>query len=182
MTSIYAPIFKHKTLEQCVIFKKKSVVEIERKFLVSNLDECLQHHTNSKSIVQGYLSFDPARTVRIRKTDTKSFLTIKGKPNAKGDIRFEWDKEIPENEAIQLLDLCLGETIRKTRYVIPYLSHLFEVDVFSGKLQGLVIAEVELSTTDEQLDLPSWIGKEVTGDSRYYNSDLAKRGLKPEIV
>lgn len=158
------------------------MIEIERKFLVSNLNACLQLHTNSKRIVQGYLSFDPARTVRVRKTDTKSFLTIKGKSNATGDTRFEWEKEIPENEATQLLDLCLGQIIRKTRYIVPHQSHLFEVDIFSGKLQGLVIAEVELSAADEQLDLPTWIGKEVTGDSRYYNSDLAKKGLKPEIV
>ena len=81
-----------------------------------------------------------------------------------------------------LLDLCLGETIRKTRYLVPHQSHLFEVDVFSGKLQGLVIAEVELSADDEQLDLPIWIGEEVTGDPRFYNSDLANNGLKPEIV
>ncbi|MGB1433985.1 MAG: CYTH domain-containing protein [Flavobacteriaceae bacterium] len=158
------------------------MIEIERKFLVSNLDECLQHHTNSKSIVQGYLSFDPARTVRIRKTDTGAFLTIKGKSNATGDTRLEWEKEIPENEATLLLDLCLGQIIRKTRYVVPHQSHLFEVDVFSGKLQGLVIAEVELFSANEQLDLPTWIGKEVTGDLRYYNSDLAKKGLKPEII
>ena len=158
------------------------MIEIERKFLVSNLNACLQLHTNSKRIVQGYLSFDPARTVRVRKTDTKPFLTIKGKSNATGDTRFEWEKEIPENEATQLLDLCLGQIIRKTRYIVPHQSHLFEVDVFSGKLQGLVIAEVELSAADEQLDLPTWIGKEVTGDPRYYNSDLAKKGLKPEIV
>ena len=158
------------------------MIEIERKFLVSNLDECLQHHTNSKSIVQGYLSFDPARTVRVRKTDTGAFLTIKGKSNATGDTRLEWEKEIPENEATLLLDLCLGETIRKTRYLVPHQSHLFEVDVFSGKLQGLVIAEVELSADDEQLDLPIWIGEEVTGDPRFYNSDLANNGLKPEIV
>ena len=158
------------------------MTEIERKFLVSNLDECLQHHTNSKSIIQGYLSFDPARTVRIRKTNTGAFLTIKGKSNATGDTRLEWEKEIPENEATLLLDLCLGETIRKTRYLVPHQSHLFEVDVFSGKLQGLVIAEVELSADDEQLDLPIWIGEEVTGDPRFYNSDLANNGLKPEIV
>lgn len=158
------------------------MIEIERKFLVSNLNACLQLHTNSKRIVQGYLSFDPARTVRVRKTDTKSFLTIKGKSNATGDTRFEWEKEIPENEATQLLDLCLGQIIRKTRYIVPHQSHLFEVDIFSGKLQGLVIAEVELSAADEQLDLPTWIGKEVTSDPRYYNSDLAKKGLKPEIV
>ncbi|MCH1432211.1 MAG: adenylate cyclase, partial [Flavobacteriaceae bacterium] len=101
------------------------MVEIERKFLVSNLNMCLQHHTTSRSIVQGYLSFDPSRTVRVRKTDTKAFLTIKGKSNATGDTRFEWEKEIPENEATQLLDLCLGQIIRKTRYVIPHQSHLF---------------------------------------------------------
>lgn len=158
------------------------MIEIERKFLVSNLNTCLQLHTNSKSIVQGYLSFDPARTVRVRKTDTKAFLTIKGKSNKTGDTRFEWEKEIPENEAAELLNLCLGQIIRKTRYIIPHQSHLYEVDVFSGKLQGLVIAEVELSAADEQLELPTWIGKEVTGDSRYYNSDLAKKGLKPEVV
>ena len=158
------------------------MIEIERKFLVSNLDECLQHHTNSKSIIQGYLSFDPARTVRIRKTDTGALLTIKGKSNATGDTRLEWEKEIPENDAAQLLKLCLGQIIQKTRYVISHKSHLFEVDVFSGKLQGLVIAEVELSAAEEQVYLPTWIGKEVTGDSRYFNSDLAKKGLKPEII
>ena len=81
-----------------------------------------------------------------------------------------------------LLDLCLGETIRKTRYLVPHQSHLFEVDVFSGKLRGLVIAEVELSKANEPVDFPTWIGKEVTGDLRYYNSDLAKKGLKPEII
>tara|TARA_B100001109_G_scaffold147763_1_gene120364 strand:+ start:189 stop:656 length:468 start_codon:yes stop_codon:yes gene_type:complete len=155
------------------------VVEIERKFLVSNLEECLQHHTKSITIVQGYLSFDPARTVRIRKTDTKAFLTIKGKSNETGDTRFEWEKEIKENEAIQLFDLCLGQTIRKTRYIVPYQSHIFEIDVFSGNHQGLVIAEIELSSSSEKVDLPKWIGQEVTGDNRYYNSVLAKEGLKP---
>jgi len=159
--------------------KKKQVVEIERKFLVSNLEECLQHHTKSITIVQGYLSFDPARTVRIRKTDTKAFLTIKGKSNETGDTRFEWEKEIKENEAIQLFDLCLGQTIRKTRYIVPYQSHIFEIDVFSGNHQGLVIAEIELSSSSEKVDLPKWIGQEVTGDNRYYNSVLAKEGLKP---
>ena len=158
------------------------MVEIERKFLVSSIENCLLNHTKSISIVQGYLSFDPERTVRIRKTDSKAFLTIKGKSNDKGDTRFEWEKEIQENEATQLLDLCLGQTIRKTRYFIPHKSNMFEVDVFFGKLQGLVIAEVELSADDEQLDLPTWIGEEVTGDPRFYNSDLAKNGLKPEIV
>ena len=155
------------------------MVEIERKFLVSNLEACLQHHTKSITIVQGYLSFNPARTVRIRKTDTKAFLTIKGKSNETRDTRFEWEKEIKENEAIQLFDLCLGQPIRKTRYVVPYQSHIFEIDVFSGNHQGLVIAEIELSSSNEKVDLPKWIGQEVTGDNRYYNSVLAKEGLKP---
>ena len=158
------------------------MIEIERKFLVSNLNACLQHQTTSTRIIQGYLSFDPARTVRVRKTDTEAFITIKGKPNSTGDTRYEWEKEIPENDAAQLLKLCLGQIIQKTRYVISHKSHLFEVDVFSGKLQGLVIAEVELSAAEEQVDLPTWIGKEVTGDSRYFNSHLAKKGLKPEII
>ena len=158
------------------------MVEIERKFLVSNIDNCLHNHTKSTSIVQGYMSFDPERTVRIRKTDTKAYLTIKGKSNETGNTRFEWEKEITEHEATQLLDLCLGQIIRKIRYVIPYNTHIFEVDVFSGKLQGLVIAEVELSKTSEQLHLPAWIGEDITGDPRYFNSDLAKKGLKPEIV
>ena len=158
------------------------MIEIERKFLVSNIDECLNHHIKSISIVQAYLSFDPARTIRVRKTDTKAFLTIKGKSNAAGDTRFEWEKEISENEATQLFNLSLGQIIQKKRYVVPHNSHLFEVDVFSGKLQGLVIAEVELFAADVKLDLPTWIGREVTGDPQYYNSDLSKKGLKPEII
>ena len=89
------------------------MIEIERKFLVSNLDECLRHATKSTRIVQGYLSLDPSRTVRIRKTDTKAFLTIKGKSNSAGDTRFEWEKEISADEATQLFDLCLGQTIEK---------------------------------------------------------------------
>ena len=110
------------------------MIEIERKFLVSNLDECLRHATKSTNIVQGYLSLDPSRTVRIRKTDTKAFLTIKGKSNSAGDTRFEWEKEISADETTQLFDLCLGQTIEKTRHLIPFQSHCFEVDVFSGNL------------------------------------------------
>jgi adenylate cyclase len=158
------------------------VIEIERKFLVSNIDHCLHNHIRSISIVQCYLSFDPARTIRVRKMDNKAFITIKGEPNQTGDTRFEWDKEITQKDSIQLFNLSLGQIIEKTRYVVPHKSHLFEVDVFSGKFQGLVVAEVELSSADEKLDLPKWIGDEVTGDQRYYNSYLAKKGLKPEIV
>lgn len=150
------------------------MVEIERKFLVSNLEQCLEDSTKSIHIVQGYLSLDPSRTVRIRKTDTKAFLTIKGKSNIAGNTRFEWEKEISEMEATELLSLCLGQTIEKTRHLVPFQSHCFEVDVFSENHSGLVIAEIELQSADEQVALPSWIGQEVTGDARYYNSSLAK--------
>ncbi len=155
------------------------MVEIERKFFVSNHDECLRHATKSIHIVQGYLSLDPSRTVRVRKTDTKSILTIKGKPNIGGDTRFEWEKEISPDEATQLFDLCLGQIIEKTRHLVPFQSHCFEVDVFSGNHKGLIIAEIELQSAEEKVALPPWIGKEVTGDLRYYNSMLAKEGSKP---
>ena len=155
------------------------MVEIERKFLVSNQDECLRHATKSIHIVQGYLSLDPSRTVRIRKIDTKAILTIKGKPNSSGDTRFEWEKEVSVEEATQLFDLCLGQIIEKTRHLVLFQSHCFEVDVFSGNHKGLIIAEIELQSAEEKVALPPWIGKEVTGDSRYYNSSLAKQGLKP---
>ena len=155
------------------------MAEIERKFLVLNQDECLRHATKSTHIMQGYLSLDLSRTVRIRKTDTKAILTIKGKPNSSGDTRFEWEKEISLDEATQLFDLCLGQIIEKTRHLIPFQSHCFEVDVFYGNHKGLIIAEIELRSAEEKVALPTWIGKEVTGDSRYYNSSLAKQGLKP---
>ena len=154
------------------------MVEIERKFLVSDLDECLRHVTKSTHIVQGYLSLDPLRTVRIRKTNTKAFLTIKGKSNKAGDTRYEWEKEISVGEVTQLFDLCLGQIIEKTRHLVPFQSHCFEVDVFYRNYKGLVIAEIELRSPEEKVELPPWIGKEVTGDSRYYNSSLAKEGLK----
>ena len=155
------------------------MAEIERKFLVLNQDECLRHATKSTHIMQGYLSLDLSRTVRIRKTDTKAILTIKGKHNSSGDTRFEWEKEISLEEATQLFDLCLGQIIEKTRHLVPFQSHCFEVDVFYGNHKGLIIAEIELRSAEEKVALPTWIGKEVTGDLRYYNSSLAKQGLKP---
>ena len=155
------------------------MAEIERKFLVLNQDECLRHATKSTHIMQGYLSLDLSRTVRIRKTDTKAILTIKGKHNSSGDTRLEWEKEVSVEEATQLFDLCLGQIIEKTRHLVPFQSHCFEVDVFYGNHKGLIIAEIELRSAEEKVALPTWIGKEVTGDLRYYNSSLAKQGLKP---
>ena len=157
------------------------MVEIERKFLVSNLAQCLSQAQGSSHMTQGYLSLDPARTVRVRHTPSQSFLTIKGPPNAKGDTRSEFEYTIPQEEAQQLLKFCADKIIKKIRHRVPYGNHIFEVDVFEGALSGLVLAEVELGSSGESVDLPSWIGKEVTGDKRFYNSQLAQSLAPPEL-
>lgn len=157
------------------------MIEIERKFLVSNLAQCLSQAQGSSHMTQGYLSLDPARTVRVRHTPSQSFLTIKGPSNAKGDTRWEFEYTIPQEEAQQLLKFCADKIIKKIRHRVPYGNHIFEVDVFEGALSGLVLAEVELGSSDESLDLPSWIGKEVTGDKRFYNSQLAQSIAPPEL-
>lgn len=157
------------------------MVEIERKFLVSNLEQCLLQAQGASHITQGYLSLDPARTVRVRQTASQSFLTIKGPSNAAGDTRLEFEYPIPQQEAKELLSLCLANVIKKTRHQVPHGNHTFEVDVFEGVLKGLVIAEVELDSSNETIDLPSWIDKEVTGDGRFYNSQLAQSPAPPEL-
>lgn len=153
------------------------MLEIERKFLVDNITNCLRVANASYSIIQGYLSNDPARTVRLRIRNKRAFLTVKGASSADGTTRVEWEKEISIEEAEVLLPLCLPETIQKTRYHVPYKKHLFEVDVFEKDLEGLVIAEIELKKVNQEIELPDWIGKEVTGDKRYYNSYLATHGI-----
>ena len=146
--------------------------EIERKFLVTGE---FKHLAKSRvEIAQGYLSSDPNRTVRIRKYADKAFLTIKGKSDPTGMKRFEWEKEIKTEDAEQLLEICEKGKIVKTRYLIEHDNHLFEVDEFKNENSGLIIAEVELESIDEEVILPDWIGKEVTNDSRYYNSHLSK--------
>lgn len=147
--------------------------EIERKFLV-NSTEFIQESSLQNRIVQGYLNSDPSRTVRVRIKGEKGFLTIKGKGNASGTTRFEWEKEIAVAEAELLLQLCEKGIIDKIRYEIPIGKHTFEVDVFSGENQGLIIAEVELSSENEFFEKPHWLGMEVTGDKRYYNSYLSE--------
>lgn len=144
--------------------------EIERKFLVKQTDFLKDLH--GFKIVQGYLSKDPERNVRIRIIGNKAFLTIKGISNESGTSRFEWEKEIDLNEARELLKLCLPGVVDKTRFEIPLGHHVFEVDVFEGQNKGLVIAEVELKKENELFDKPDWLGEEVTGDVRYYNSYL----------
>ncbi len=146
--------------------------EIERKFLVTG-DYKSQAYAQSH-IVQGYISSARGRTVRVRIRDTKGYLTIKGAANASGTSRYEWEKEIPLNEAEDLMKLCAPGIIDKTRYLVRSGNHTFEVDEFYGENAGLVVAEVELSAENEPFEKPDFIGQEVTGDVRYYNSQLMK--------
>jgi adenylate cyclase len=147
--------------------------EIERKFLVtSDAFIALAHSKNQ--IAQGYLNSHPERTVRIRIKGESGFLTIKGKGDETGTTRFEWETEISLTEAKPLLALCEKGVIQKTRYEIKSGKHTFEVDVFSGENEGLIIAEIELSSADEAFEKPDWLGVEVTNDERYYNAYLSQ--------
>lgn len=157
--------------------------EIERKFLVTG-EYKSQAYAHSR-IVQGYISSARGRTVRVRIRDERGFLTIKGASNESGTSRYEWEKEIPLCEARELLKLCEPGVIDKTRYLVRSGQHTFEVDEFYGENEGLTVAEVELSSEDEPFVKPAFIGREVTGDIRYYNSQLMKhpspRGSKPIV-
>lgn len=154
-----------------------NMVEIERKFLVQDVKASIAQATASFNIFQGYLSNDPERTVRLRLSNNKAFLTIKGASSEDGTTRVEWEQEIPLGEAKTLMPLCLPGGIKKTRYWVPAGKHNFEVDVFEASLTGLVLAEIELESSDEKVELPNWIGEEVTGDKRYYNSYLSVHGI-----
>lgn len=153
--------------------------EIERKFLVKN-DEYQKGMAVSVRITQGYLSSVPERTVRVRIKGTRGFITVKGIGNDSGASRFEWEKEITVEEVEMLLKLCEPGVIDKRRYMVPSgdCRHTFEVDKFYGENEGLVVAEVELSSEDDKFDKPEWLGEEVTGDARYYNSMLMKHPYK----
>ncbi len=146
--------------------------EIERKFRVTG--DFRGQAAKQTRIVQGYLSSVPERTVRVRIKGTKGFLTIKGIGSASGASRYEWEREIPAEEAEQLLAICEPGVIDKIRYQVPVGPHTFEVDEFHGENEGLTVAEVELSSEDEAFGRPDWLGVEVTGDARYYNSMLMK--------
>lgn len=152
-------------------------IEIERKFLLRS-DAYKAEAQGSTRIAQGYIGTVPGRTVRIRIRGDRGYLTIKGNSSADGLSRYEWEKEIPVDEARELLELCEKGIIDKTRYVVPFGGHLFEVDEFYGDNEGLAVAEVELNAPDEPFDKPSWLGEEVTGDARYYNKALTKKPFK----
>ena len=143
--------------------------EIERKYLVVGEYKHLAH--SSIRMTQGYIA-SGRRTVRVRISDQQAWLTIKGPSSNGGLSRFEWEHEIEPREAMELMQLAEGALIDKRRYIINYEGHTFEVDEFYGDNDGLVIAEVELSSEDEHVALPDWIGGEVTGIKRYYNSHL----------
>lgn len=147
--------------------------EIERKFLVTN--ESFKSEAFKKTrIVQGFLNTHQDRTVRVRIFGDQGFLTIKGKSNESGTTRFEWEKEIPLAEAQELLKLCEPGVIDKYRYEIENGKHVVEVDEFCGENAGLIVAEIELNSESESYLTPDWLGKEVTGQVKYYNSSLSK--------
>ena len=149
--------------------------EIERKFLVVGEYRHLAH--NSIHIAQGYIASGHA-TVRVRIGDDKAWLTIKGPSRDGGLTRYEWEHAIDTGEAMELLQLAKGATIDKHRYLVKYHGHTFEVDEFHGDNEGLTVAEVELKSPDESVDLPDWLGREVTGIRRYYNSHLLSHPYK----
>ncbi|GGB15094.1 CYTH domain-containing protein [Agarivorans gilvus] len=148
-------------------------LEIERKFLVKS-DAFKQQAVEQTRIVQAYLNSDKRRTVRVRIRGQQGFLTIKGQSSESGLSRYEWEKPISLSEAEQLLALCEPGAVDKVRYLVPVGQHMFEVDVFAGANQGLIVAEVELQSEQEAFTKPAWLGEEVTGQNRYYNSMLSQ--------
>jgi len=151
--------------------------EIERKFLVKNND-FKEESFNQTKIVQGFLSTVPERTVRIRIKGDQGFITVKGIGNESGASRFEWEKEISVQDAIDLLKISEPGVINKIRFNVKSGNHTFEVDEFYGENKGLIIAEVELDAEDEEFIKPKWLGEEVTGQVKYYNSMLMKNPYK----
>lgn len=153
------------------------MTEIEKKFLV--LSDLFKDEASGKMrIVQGYLCSHPDRTVRVRTKGDKAYITIKGRSSESGMSRFEWEKEISLEDAEALIPLCEPGVIEKTRYEIDLGKHTFEVDEFYGDNEGLLLAEVELDSEEEQFERPDWLGEEVTGDARYYNAQLSKQPYK----
>lgn len=151
-------------------------VEIERKFLVKG--DFKRDAFKATRIVQGYLSSVPERTVRIRIKGEKAFITIKGAGDKSGASRFEWEKEIPLEDGEALLKLCEPGVIDKTRYLVKAGKLCYEVDEFHGDNEGLVVAEIELPSEEAPFEKFDWVGEEVTGDSRYYNSMLSRKPYK----
>ncbi len=149
------------------------MIEIERKYLVTS-DAYKKEAYAKKEIIQGFLNTDPERTVRVRLIGQKGFITVKGITDPDGTTRFEWEREISLEAAKNLLEICEKGIIHKLRYHVNSGAHLVEVDEFHAENKGLVIAEIELKKADETFLKPKWLGAEVTGDPKYYNSQLSK--------
>ncbi len=150
------------------------MLEIERKYLVKS-DAYRMEAFDKEEIIQGFLNTHPDRTVRVRLSGDKGFITVKGRTDAEGVTRFEWEREIPAAEARALLEICEPGVIRKVRYMVRSGEHLVEVDEFAGDNEGLVIAEIEMKEINEFILKPHWLGDEVTGEAKYYNSQLSKK-------
>lgn len=144
-------------------------IEIERKYLVAN-DGYKKYETEVIDIRQGYLSREPERTVRIRTWNNRGYITVKGLSH--GASRCEYEYEIPNLDACEMLEMCEDPILHKRRHLVEYAGHRWEVDEFLGQLSPLVTAEIELKSEAEAFELPPFIGKDVTGDPRYYNSNL----------
>ena len=150
--------------------------ETERKFLLAG--DFRPYAVEAIPITQGYLCTDPERTVRVRMRGEVAYLTIKSAPDKRGWSRYEFEQQIPAADARELLGMCVGNRIEKVRHIVPYGGQTWEVDVFGGANEGLVVAEVELRDENESIQVPEWVGREVTGDARYYNSALSVRPYK----
>jgi len=148
-------------------------IEIERKFLVVADEWEKTEKPAGSSYRQGYMCKEPSKTVRVRLTDRVAYITIKGK--SQGATRAEYEYPIPQNDAEELLQDFCEEIITKIRYTIDYAGKTWEVDVFSGDNEGLIIAEIELNDEAETFETPHWVGEEVTHDKRYFNSNLSVR-------
>ncbi|MFI0429575.1 CYTH domain-containing protein [Mariniflexile sp. HMF6888] len=153
------------------------MIEIERKFLVTS-NRYKNEAFKTTRIIQGFLNTHKDRTVRIRLNGNTGFITVKGASTNDGLSRFEWEKELLKEEAEALLKLCEPGVIDKIRYEVKSGDHIFEVDEFYSENEGLVIAEIELATENEAFLKPDWLGEEVTGNIKYYNSQLSKRPFK----
>lgn len=153
-------------------FTEKMATETERKFLVRG--EFRHLAVKMIPITQTYLSKDPDKTIRIRLAGNNAFLTIKSRITKETITRNEWEFKIPVQDAVEMMKISLPGKIVKTRYIIPYNVHTIEVDVFHEKNEGLIIAEIELSSEEEQFEIPDWLGDEVTGNPYYFNSNLVK--------
>ena len=150
-------------------------LEIERKFLVDAEKIAALNLTGGEKIFQGYLSTDKNKTVRVRVKGERGYLTIKS-ANI-GIVRSEFEYEIPVADAEEILKLCAPKILQKVRYKVEYAGKIFEVDIFSGKHKGLILAEVELNSATEKIDLPDWLGEEVSENPRYFNSNLVVRSV-----